>query len=271
MRLPPRLNEVALDGDPLSHDRWFSGLPARLAESLLAISIRRRFDPGQRVCLRGQDNTGIYGLVTGVIHVLNHAHGERDTFLNAFEAPMWFGELGLFDDGHFSHDAYAQTQCAVLFLPRERLHHLLAVEPTLWRHFGILQALKLRLAYFAIDELSGMPSNVRLARRLLAKGAGYGMRTGFSRTLAVRQEQLARGLGLARASITPILRSWRVSGVIELGYGTITLSDVEQLKTIAHYRDWPDFYKGLFDVPDGPHSDEPGVSLRLVTSEGAPD
>jgi hypothetical protein len=78
------------------------------------------------------------------------------------------------------------------------------------------------------------------------------MRGGFSMTFEVRQEQLARALGLARASITPILREWRVRGIIELGYRTITLSDVEELKRIAHFADWPAYYKAIFDVPRPP-------------------
>ena len=238
-----------LHPEPLSRDRWFSHLPAPLAESLLSVAVPRRLAAGQRVCLRGQRHSGMWCLLSGIVHVLNPPQPERDSFLDSCDPPTWFGELGFFDGGPFSHEIYAHTPCAVLFFSRERLLELLAAEPALWKYLGKLQSMKLRLANFLLDELSGMTIEMRLARRLLAKAAGYGMRIGFSPRISLRQEHLARSLGLARASVTPILQDWRRRGLVELLYGGMALRDIAELKLIARYSEWPDFYKQAFDLP----------------------
>jgi CRP-like cAMP-binding protein len=235
--------------EALSRDRWFSSLPERLAEGMLSIAVRRTFEAGQRICLRGQRHTGLYSLVEGVIHLLNHLQADSDSFLGSFEPPMWLGEMEFFDDSQVSHDAYAHAPCVLLFLSRDRLLELLGEEPALWGYLGKLQAMKLRLAYFMIDEFSGMSTEIRLARRLLAKAAGHGMRTGFQPTLGVRQELLAQSLGLVRASVTPILQEWRRRGIVQLGYRSIALTDPAELMKIARYCEWPAFYKKHFDLP----------------------
>lgn len=88
-----------------------------------------------------------------------------------------------------------------------------------------------------------------LARRLLATAAGFGLRSNFSPTVQVRQELLARSLGLVRATVTPILQDWRRRGIVDSSYGRITLIDVEQMKAVAGYADWPEFYRSAFNLP----------------------
>lgn len=181
----------------------------------------------------------MYFLSEGIVHVLSHAVADKDSFVTSFEPPLWLGEAGLFDGWHFTHDVYANGACPYLHFPKGRLDLLLSEEPLLWKEFGKLQAHKLRLAYFLFDELSGMTSEMRLARRLLANAAGFGLRSDFASTVMLRQELLARSLSLARATVTPILRDWRRRGIVESSYGRITLTDVAQMKAIAGYDGWP--------------------------------
>lgn len=110
----------------------------------------------------------MYFLLEGVVHVHSHAVADKESFVIPFEPPLWLGDAGLFDCWHFTHDVYADSACAYFHFPKGRLELLLSEEPLLWREFGKLQAHKLRLAYFFLDEYSGMTSEMRLARRLLA-------------------------------------------------------------------------------------------------------
>ena len=241
--------KVANSAEALLLDTWFMQLPAELSGRLLAAASPRRLARGQVICLRTQRHTGLYCLVEGIAHVSNHVHGDKSSFLASCEAPMWFGELGVFDDGPSSHDVHAHGPCTLLFFSREKLQEIAEAAPAFWCHLGKLQAMKLRFAYFLLDELSGMPTETRRARRLLAHAAGFGMRAGFSPTVAVRQELLAHSLGLVRASITPILQEWRRRGIVTLQYGGVVLEDAQALMSIARYEEWPDYYKKLFELP----------------------
>ncbi|MGE4239038.1 Crp/Fnr family transcriptional regulator [Ramlibacter sp.] len=235
----------------LAHDRWFSSLPAAFADSLLSAGVSRRFEAGERICLRGQRHAGLYCVLGGVVHVLNQLQPDRDTFLGAFEGPVWLGELELFDGGSVTHEAQAHTRCTALLFSRDRVLRLLDANPQGWAHLGRLQAMKLRLAYFLLDEFSGRAIDTRLARRLLGMACGYGMRVGFSQLVPVGQEMLARSIGLARASVSPVLRDWQRRGIVRLHYLSIELVDVRELMRIARHAEWSDHEREVFDLPGG--------------------
>lgn len=217
----------------------FYGLPEPLRVPLLALGLPRKAVPGQRIVTRDQPHSGLYCIVQGSVDLMNAPAAGQDCFLLSLDAPAWFGELGLFDGGPHPHEVRGRTPCAFLFFPRDALLALLAAEPGLWCWLGKLLSLKLRLSCFALDELSHMSTETKLARHVLVKAAGFGTGAASTRDISIQQEHLAHGIGVTRASITPILQDWRRRGIVQLRYAGITLLDLEQLKSIAAFSDWP--------------------------------
>ena len=83
-----------------------------------------------------------------------------------------------------THDAVAVGPTTLLFVPLMALDRLLDWQPRYWRHFGILMAFKVRLAFIALEDLSIVQPAERLARRLvwLAYCAVTGGQSGRCRT-----------------------------------------------------------------------------------------
>uniref|UniRef100_UPI0013DB4614 cyclic nucleotide-binding domain-containing protein n=1 Tax=Serratia marcescens TaxID=615 RepID=UPI0013DB4614 len=72
--------------------------------------------------------------------------------LTIIEAPYWFGEMELFDEGPRSHDARAEGAATVIQIPQEAIKSILEREPRYWRDMGLLTALKTRVAFKAIED-----------------------------------------------------------------------------------------------------------------------
>jgi CRP-like cAMP-binding protein len=238
----------AAPADLLATDRLFAQLPPPARSRLLAVGMPRVLEAGQRIVARDQPHTGLYCLLEGTVHVMNPPHAGQEFFLLSLDGPAWFSEAGLFDGGRHSHDVCTRTRCLLLFFPREPLLRVLEGDATLWLWLGKLLAAKLRLSFFVLDELSPMAIETRLARHLLLKAAAFGASTRCTRCIHVQQEQLAQAMGLARASITPVLRDWRQRSLVDVRYGRILLLDIEQLKAIGGVAEWPSHYRELLDA-----------------------
>lgn len=228
---------------PLAMDPWFSRLPRSLQDKLLSMGVTRRLPAGQVVVRRGQAHGGLFCLLQGAVLVMNELEPGNEGVLALFEAPAWFGEVGLFDGGAHSHTVQTDTPCTVMHLPRSALLAMLHDEPQAWYHLSLLMAAKLRLAFFALDERLKLSPEKLVARRLLAMAAGLGTRGSYKARIPIRQEHLAQSMGLARSTLNPILRNWCGIGWIQLTYGQILIQDLEALKAVAGIEGWPATYK----------------------------
>jgi len=237
--------QVDAPADLLATDRLFAQLPPPARSRLLSVGMRRVLDAGHRIVSRDQVHTGLYCLLQGTVDVMNPPHAGQEFFLLSLDGPAWFGESGFFDGGRHSHEVCTRTLCQLLFFPRDPLLRVLDGDAALWQWLGKVLTAKLRLAFFTLDELSPMPIETRLARHLLLKAAAFGASTRCTRCIHVQQEQLAQAMGLARASITPVLRDWRRRALVEVRYGRITLLDIEELKVIGAFAEWPRHYREL--------------------------
>lgn len=233
----------------LAVDPWFSQLPLHLQRKLLSMAVQKHLPAGQTIIRREQANCGLFCLLRGVVLVMNELDPGKEGVLAYFDPPAWFGEIGLFDGGAHTHTIQTDTPCTVMHLPRSALLALLREEPEAWHHLSLLLTAKLRIAFFALDELVKLSPEQRVARRLLAQAAGLGMRQSYKPHIDIRQEQLAQTMGLARSTLNPILRKWCNAKWIQLTYGRITILDLDELKALAGYETWPAMYKDVLKTP----------------------
>lgn len=219
----------------LLRDRWFAALPESLRLALMQLAQSRRLAAGERLFSRGDANAGLYCVVEGAIRVGAIGGGGKEALLSVIEAPHWFGELALFDDGPRTHDADARVATHLLLVPRDGLFGLLQAEPQLWRHLGALAVAKMRALFGGLEDLSLLPAPARIARRLLAMAAGHGMLTpGMTRrVVAVNQEQLGAMLALTRQTVSQVLKTFERQGWVALRYGEIEISDWSALEALG--------------------------------------
>lgn len=214
--------------------RWFHDLPEELQEKLVSAGQVRSFAPEQALFLRGDPPNGIFGVLDGAIRIAGMGNGGKASLLALAEAPQWFGETSVIDEGPRSHDAIAESEALVVHVPQMALASILSENPELWRHLGSLVAAKLRLAFMAVEDIALLPIPIRLARRLVLIAERYGeWRDRSSRVLDLKQDQLALMLSVSRQTVNQILKDLATQGLLRVSYGQIEIIDIDGLRREA--------------------------------------
>jgi len=214
--------------------RWFRALPSELQDGLLGAARIREYRSDERIFSRGDPPSGLYAAIEGAVRIAAMTEGGKEALLTLVEPPAWFGEIAIFDGLPRTHDAVADGDTAVLQVPAPALADLLAREPSYWRDVALLMTHKLRLMFAVVEEAAVLPIAVRLARRLLNMAEGYGEWHGrTSRTVTVKQDQLAAMLATSRQTANQVLKRLETRGILHITYGQIEILDHDELRREA--------------------------------------
>ena len=146
------MNDVTAWRPRLLTGHWFAHLPPTLQDSVLAAARVRRLPAGACLFQRGDAPCGLYAVVEGSMRIgAVNAQG-KEALLALVEAPQWFGEIALFDGQLRTHDAYAEDDCVLVWVPQGALLAMLAATPAWWRDFALLMSQKLRLAFVMLEH-----------------------------------------------------------------------------------------------------------------------
>lgn len=213
-----------------ARDNWFTSLPGELRAALSQISEVRQLSAGQQVFTRGEASNGIYFVASGTVCISNRMKDGKQIVLAVIECPEWFGEIGIFDLGPRTHDAWVEADAVLTFIPKEAFEKLLAEHPEYWRDFGRLMSQKLRLVYAGIEELALLPPTIRIARRLASMAGGQGALSARSkRVLSISQQRLATMMALSRQTVNQSLKELEDIGAIRCNRGAIEILHVSML------------------------------------------
>ncbi|MCY1740966.1 Crp/Fnr family transcriptional regulator [Ensifer sp. SL37] len=125
--------------------------------------------------------------------------------------------------------------CDLLFLSRAAIHEIVRIEPRFWSLFLIPQQNLFELAVLAVADTM-LPSHLkRLIATLLRLG---GARSGPAKDapgridLAFSQEEIAVMTNVTRPTAGRALRRLAANGLIEVGYGRLTLTNIVGLQAL---------------------------------------
>lgn len=220
----------------LDNDNWFNDLPTSLQDSLLVGLRQRRFTPGKLVFEHGEPACGIYALLAGSIR-FNGAQQQRQDLAPAkTRLPFWFGEVSLFDDLPRLHDVFAEDQIIVLHLPQAILTRILEDNPHHWRYFARLLGRKLGLEVPPNDQVTLLPTDERVAFRLLLLTEGYGEIDRSMRSVSINDVLSERGLGLTPEVVDRVVGQFAERRIVRRDGDFISVLDVERLRRAARHR-----------------------------------
>ena len=218
----------------LKRSEWFAALEPAFQQAVLASSRVRVLAAGKPVFHRGDPSDGIYCVLSGAVRFSVVAPSGKESMVALIEAPEWFGEIALFDDGVRTHDAWADVTSTLLHLPLRHLTKMLARDPGAWRHLGRLLVRKLRVALSLLEDLALESPRVRLARCLINLFEGYGRRKAEPpHPVRISQERLGTMLALSRQTVNELLGQLEQESIVQCERGGVRILDAGRLREAA--------------------------------------
>ncbi|MGS0496947.1 Crp/Fnr family transcriptional regulator [Pseudoalteromonas mariniglutinosa] len=188
----------------INQGNWFSSRADEFQQSLLQHAKVIKLDAGEALFLRGDENSGLYAVLNGVMRVSGANSEGKEAVLTFIDASTWFGEVALFDGGLRTHDVHAQIPSRLLFIPYRALIQLLAAKPIYWHDFGVLLSQKMRLLFTSLEDHALLTAQQKVCKRLLIMTATSLARN--TATIMLSQQQLADMTYLTRQTINQILQ-----------------------------------------------------------------
>jgi len=213
----------------------FRALAPEDLDSLASLgTVRELRDRGLAV-RRGSRQEGLWIIMSGGLRLSAVTSRGRE-FVYAMLGPGSYYGLGSMLRGRGTPtDVHAVGRTAVAVLDYAKLLALLDERPRLWRHVATLLNHRLTIAMEILRDISAVPIRQRVVRRLLGLAMSNGHDVAGVQPIALRltQADLGRMLGTGRSRINGTLKRLEKDGMIKVGYRTISLLDLGELRAVA--------------------------------------
>lgn len=211
---------------------WLGRCPAELRRRLIQHAQISTVEAGRWLYDKGDAAHGLYGVLSGSVTTYVRLDDGENVPVNISAPGSIFGYAAQVLGGHRVTTAIAREKSEIVFVPQHALVRIAQDLPSLWLHFAELATAQLTWAIRDIAERVRLGPRARLAARLNAHAAAWGVATGAT-VLPIRQDELAALMGLSRKTINGFLREFEQMGLVALGYRTIEILDERGLKRIA--------------------------------------
>jgi CRP-like cAMP-binding protein len=215
----------------LTQRGWLSFTPPDFRKRVLARLRVREFARGQAVYRAGDPPGGPWVILDGAARIEMPLPGTPPHFVHLAASGFWFGEAPLIVGNPRLVSVITVQPSTLATLPLEDCRAILKADPGAWRWIALLSAMTTDLSLgVAVDSLLRDPAQ-RTAALLLRLS---GVRSVFfpsklAYPIHLSQERLGQLVNLSRNSITPILRGFVKRGLVEMGYGSIRILDIDGL------------------------------------------
>ena len=216
----------------LARSPWFARQSSDLRSALMKRARISELDRGQWIYGTGDALNGLYGVLSGSVHLLMTL-AEGDTrLIEVVQAGQFFGQPARFGGGPRLVTAIAGEPSTLLHVPDHALAEIARSEPDVWRNFTTLLYAQLAGALHLAAATIHLPPHRRVAARLAMLAAAARPRTYGEDGIEVRvtQSQLAELTGLSRKTVNGHLASLARTGVIALHYRHIVVRDLAVLR-----------------------------------------
>lgn len=218
----------------IERDSLFRGLPKATLERIAALRIRRIYEDGAVIFMRGDPGDSLCAVVTGRARISASRPGGKEVFLNIMGPGDSFGEIALLDGMPRTATATAMARTELAVIRREQFLPLLRTEPQLAAHLIQLLCKRVRWTAQLMEDSALLSVPARIAKRLLSLASQQGQDPQNGTKLTLSQEELAQFLGVSRQIVNQYLQEWKANGWIVSGRGNITMTNVSALERLTH-------------------------------------
>ena len=206
----------------LDRSPFFRGAEPELLDRVLSLPqvTVEDFSPEQTVYQPHRFRRCLGFLLSGQVQVTNGTLS-----VSLLEAGQLFGAAALYNDlPDYATTLTARTPCRILFLPQEEVDRLLGEEPLLRRNYLRYLSGRIRFLSGRLQAVTQTGAEGKLARYLLSSGEDAPIRTSAT--------DLARRLGLSRASLYRAFDALEGAGLIRREGKTVCILDRSGLEGV---------------------------------------
>jgi CRP/FNR family cyclic AMP-dependent transcriptional regulator len=215
----PKTSELA----PLDTVGWLAQQPPAFQNWAAAAGRWRRYQKGQILYDAGDPSDGLYGLAEGALDITFPLVADEPVTLHRGEVGFWIGESALLALEPRAVSIHAALRSRVFFIAGDSVRAMLAERPEHWRAFYLLSHLNAVTAVNLLAEVLALSVTARVARRLLRLAAPNGV-------VSVTQDDLAKLVGIARATLQRAFEEFAQADAIQTGYRSITITNRDVLE-----------------------------------------
>jgi CRP-like cAMP-binding protein len=212
---------------PLDAVGWLAQQPSTFRDWAAAAGRWRRYQKGQVLYDAGDASDGLYGLAAGALDITFPLLAEETVTFHRAEIGFWIGESGLLADEPRAVSVHAAAPSRVFFIAGDVVRTMLAERPEHWRAFYLLSHTNAVTAANLLAEALALSVTARVARRLLRLAAPDGV-------VSTTQDELAKLVGVARATLQRSLEELAKVGAIETGYRSVRIADRAALERFVN-------------------------------------
>jgi CRP/FNR family transcriptional regulator, dissimilatory nitrate respiration regulator len=215
----------------ISESMLFAGLPDEHIEALLSIARIRNFEKNQLIFSEGDQGSGFYINVDGMVKIFKLSPDGKEHILHIFGPGEPYGEVPVFSGKTYPANAESITDSRSLFFPRNAIVNLLAKNPAIALNMLAVLSLRLRQFTVAVENLSLKEVPGRLAAHLVM--LSLEQETTEAVVLNIPKTLLASLLGTIPETLSRILGRLEAENLIAVQGRTIRLLDLEGLQQLA--------------------------------------
>jgi CRP-like cAMP-binding protein len=205
---------------------WLADESAAFRERILSMGRMVRFARGKALYTAGDPPDAIFGIAAGHVDVSLPVAADEEVLVHRAGPGFWVGDSALLARTERGLTITAVTDCDVLCLPGPAIRAHLADTPDDWPAFFRLNHRNTMLTVSVLAENLSLPPAARFARTLLRVADADGV-------VSATQEDLARLTGMSRASFRRAMSRMIAAGVLQTGYGHISILDRARLAALA--------------------------------------
>lgn len=211
---------------------WFGTVSEDERTRVVAEIVEKQLATGSYLCHELERPGHWYGVVDGLLKVCTTGvDGESTTFLGV-PTGGWFGEGTILKREPRKYDVVALRDSTVVCMPAETFLRL--YERSLaFNHFVIAQLnerLEQFISLYAAHRSQTVNEQVARSLTWLFNDRLY---PGAETHLKISQEEIANLAGVSRPRCNRALKRLKDAGLIHIGYGAITILDLQGLRTFA--------------------------------------
>ncbi|RSN50759.1 Crp/Fnr family transcriptional regulator [Streptomyces sp. WAC 04229] len=229
--------------EPIGSDAWparslLGELSPPARRELLELGTEVRFDVGAVLLREGDTHQHVFLLVSGFAKVMATVENGETSLLAVRAAGDTVGEMAAMSGAPRSATVTACGPLTARVWKSGELRGLLERRPAISMALTGMVADRLRWANRRRLDFRGYPAKVRLARLLVELAEFYGSPRADGAVIGCRltQPELATMVGAAETTIHKVLRDLREEGLLETGYGAITIRHLPELERLAELR-----------------------------------